>query len=234
MPLYFAYGSCMNQKDIARTVDAEFIGAGRLHNYKLAFTRYAEFRGGGAADIVESEGSYVEGVIFQVPDFKRLDAREGHPYIYKRREISLQVTGTDYFVDGSTYEVVNKSPHEYQPSKHYAHLMTAGAKQYLSNEYQVALAENLQLERYVRAPKVKKTTRKTYRAYDSYEDYKPSENYSYKNNYNQYDNTYSNYDEYDKPLALFDEYDDYDSPETYAKYSSYKSYSRILDNWIDL
>lgn len=218
MPLYFAYGSCMNQKDIARTVKAEFVSAGRLNNYKLAFTRYADMRGGGSADVVKSEGSYVEGVILRVPDFKRLDAREGHPYIYKRRKVRIHPVGATSYVYGYTYEVVEKASCEFKPSEHYAGLITAGASQFLSEEYQVALAENLKMERVVQAakPKVKKT-------YGLSETYKPY----YRS---------SSYEDYEKPYSLDESYDSnepYDSESSYGNYSSFRSYSRILDNWLE-
>lgn len=140
MPLYFAYGSCMSEKDLQRTEPkAELIGVGRVYNKRLAFTRYSAGRKGGVADIVDSRNAndFVEGYIFHVPDFKKLDIREGHPTIYKRKPILVSMGGNSY-ISCDTYEVVHKFMDEYKPSKGYVELITEGAAG-LSDEYQEQL-----------------------------------------------------------------------------------------------
>jgi cation transport regulator ChaC len=140
MPYYFAYGSCMSLKDIRRTVPtAELVGIGRVYSKRLAFTRYSANRKGGVADIVDSKNpnDFVEGFIFNVPNFRSLDAREGHPTVYKRKPIMVEMGGNDY-VSCDTYEVVRKHLPEYKPSKHYVALIMDGAES-LSDEYQEVL-----------------------------------------------------------------------------------------------
>jgi cation transport regulator ChaC len=144
MPFYFAYGSCMSLKDIQRTEPfAELVGVGRVYNKRLAFTRYSANRKGGVADIVDSSNPYdfVEGYVFHVPNFRALDAREGHPHIYKRKPILISMgmkAESNNLISCDTYEVVNKFEPEYKPSKLYVGLIMDGAKG-LSDEYQEVL-----------------------------------------------------------------------------------------------
>ena len=141
--LYFAYGSCMNLKDIRRTTPAEFVSAATLFDYRLAFTRYSSGRKGGVADVVKASGDYVEGVLFKIHDLKALDIREGAPYCYKRRKVKVLVHDSETFVNVWTYEVVNKEPYEIEPSAYYKKLIEEGAKQFLSKEYRADLKANL-------------------------------------------------------------------------------------------
>jgi hypothetical protein len=143
MPLYFAYGSCMSEKDLARTVKAKKIGTATLYDYKLGFTRYSIGREGGVADIVPSPSDYVEGVLFEVPNFKGLDKREGHPTIYRRKRVKVLMNEFQVFTYAYTYEVLEKSiidPKEYAPSEYYKGLIFEGAKA-LSQEYQSLLKD---------------------------------------------------------------------------------------------
>ena len=85
---YFAYGSNMNERLFRerRHMTPLETRIGRLHGYRLRFAV-----GGGArpdhsapADIVESPGSVVDGVLYLLPlrKFVRLDASEGAQYGY--------------------------------------------------------------------------------------------------------------------------------------------------------
>lgn len=140
---YFAYGSCMNEKDIRRTTPAEFVSAATLYDYKLAFTRYSSGRRGGVADIVKSSGDYVEGVLFKVKDLAALDRREGAPFAYKRKRVKVLVHERMKIISVMTYEVTNKEPYEIKPSESYKRLILDGAKQFLSKTYQKELKANL-------------------------------------------------------------------------------------------
>ena len=137
----------MNAEDLSRSVDAKFVSSAKLFDYKLAFTLYSPRREGGVADIVKSKGDHLEGVLLEVPDFVGLDIREGHPTVYFREEIEVQNLTTGEFVKTQTYMVVNKTIHEVRPSEYYASLITSGATQFLSKEYQEALRVNLLLDR---------------------------------------------------------------------------------------
>jgi cation transport regulator ChaC len=142
---YFAYGSCMSLKDIRRTTPAEFVAAATLFDHKLAFTRYSHGRQGGVADVVQSVGDYVEGVLFKVYDLKALDRREGHPTAYRRRKVKVMVKTSKglKFVSVWTYEVVRKEAYEIQPSESYQRLIREGARSFLSLDYQIELEANL-------------------------------------------------------------------------------------------
>ena len=71
MPLYFAYGSCMSLKDLARTVDAKLLGPATLNDYRLAFTKYSKGRQGGVVDVIPAEEEimwkeyYLKSMIFR-------------------------------------------------------------------------------------------------------------------------------------------------------------------------
>lgn len=72
----------MNTEDLRRTIpDATPVGIAVLKNYRLSFSAYSYSRGGGVVDIVQSKGSWVEGVLYELSaeDLKWLDAREGAP-----------------------------------------------------------------------------------------------------------------------------------------------------------
>lgn len=137
----------MSAEDISRTVEAVFVNSARLYDHKLAFTRYSSGRKGGVADIVPSKGDYVEGVLLLVPDFKALDAREGHPHIYKRKKVNVVPKGREAAVVASTYVVVDKQAHEVLPHPDYVQLIRDGAATYLSADYQVYLEELLAIDR---------------------------------------------------------------------------------------
>lgn len=87
MKKYFAYGSCTNLesfKDTLKKADCDnrfvVLGVGRLDNYRLAFTRKKQ-SGTGALDLIPSDGDYVLGVVYEIPNEaeSELDSREGHP-----------------------------------------------------------------------------------------------------------------------------------------------------------
>ncbi len=142
MAFYFAYGSCMSLKDIARTVkDERLVGAAILADYELAFTRYSSGRNGGIADIVSKLGYQVEGIVFEVEDFKALDRREGvHIGLYKRIPVELLLSKTGEKITAETYTVVEKAAKEVIPSVDYMNIILDGATE-LSEEYQNVLKE---------------------------------------------------------------------------------------------
>ncbi|WP_458413793.1 gamma-glutamylcyclotransferase family protein [Schinkia sp. CFF1] len=134
---YFAYGSCMSFKDLERTVgNAQFVGAAILNDYELAFTKYSRGRSGGVADIVSKPGCKVEGIVFEVEDFKALDRREGvHIRLYKRIPVELVLSQTGETINADTYTVVEKEAQEVVPSEDYMNIILDGATR-LSEQYQ--------------------------------------------------------------------------------------------------
>ena len=78
--LYFAYGSIMDWDQIReRCPSARFLGIAVLLDHRLAFSRYSSTRKCGVADAVESEGSEVWGVVYDIDevDVGNLDKKEG-------------------------------------------------------------------------------------------------------------------------------------------------------------
>ncbi|MDL4842198.1 gamma-glutamylcyclotransferase family protein [Aquibacillus rhizosphaerae] len=138
MPLYFAYGSCMSLIDLKRHVpEAIYVESAILKDYRLGFTLWSKHRQGGVADIVSEIGSEVEGKIFDVPNFKGLDLREGHPHMYRRISVEVYPFNQSKPIVLSTYEVVNKKK-EMDPSKSYADIIMDGCV-HLTDGYQKAL-----------------------------------------------------------------------------------------------
>lgn len=135
--LYFAYGSNMDFGQMRkRCPSAITITTASLRHHRLAFTRFAESRGGGVADIVPSDGDVVEGVIYEIKDddAKRLDGYEGIGENYYQR---LQVRPTLHageVIEVFAYKAVEQG--NFQPSKAYIGRLIAGAKYHgLSPQY---------------------------------------------------------------------------------------------------
>lgn len=85
---YFAYGMLTDPKNMR---GAELIGSAELRNHKLEFHRYA--------DIVDSYGNTVRGVLWSIPRemLSVLDQVEGVPSLYGRKQVPV-------FKDGKRYE----------------------------------------------------------------------------------------------------------------------------------
>ncbi|MGB8956973.1 MAG: gamma-glutamylcyclotransferase family protein [Tumebacillaceae bacterium] len=144
MPLYFAYGSCMNRNSLAQTVGRfSVIGPARLNGYRLRFDR----RGrpcSGAADIARSSRSHVQGILYAVRDFKALDRREGAPKTYRRIQVTVRILRHAKPYRAWSYTVVNKSKHETPPSTSYARLVWNSSKP-LSPAYRNQLKKKLHI-----------------------------------------------------------------------------------------
>ncbi|OLO26768.1 hypothetical protein BTR23_22035 [Alkalihalophilus pseudofirmus] len=136
--LYFAYGSCMDQK---RMVEAGFahhfrnmLGVGILKNYTLRFTRKSTEDGMGRADIVE-EGGYVEGKVYDLPIpvlEEYLYSREGAPKAYRPTFVEIEINGKK--VQALTFVVTNKVE-ETAPPQWYEEEILRGAEGYLTVDY---------------------------------------------------------------------------------------------------
>lgn len=138
----FTYGCLMNpptMREVAST--AEDLGHAVLEDHELAFTAYSPAFEGGVADVVEREGSRVEGVLWAV-DGEALQAvddyegvGEGH---YER--VELPVTWRGRQVDAGVYKVVDRKDHV-APSAHYLTLLLRSARRHaFSEEYVEMLA----------------------------------------------------------------------------------------------
>ena len=147
MILYFAYGSCMHEKDFQDSVSVfERWGKAILKDRKIAFTHWSGRRDEptGVADIVKLDGHDVEGILYAIEEsyLPRLRNREGYPYVYSEEHVSLIYKGK--MIDNVlTYSVVNKSKQEYIPSEEYARLILEGGKEELSETYLKELHDHI-------------------------------------------------------------------------------------------
>lgn len=92
MAYYFAYGSNLDYtRMFSRCESAEVIGRTQLEGYRLVFMENNSRRI--VANIERSESDYVEGVVYFISekDLKRLDGFEGHPVVYERCKVTVQV-----------------------------------------------------------------------------------------------------------------------------------------------
>lgn len=88
---YFAYGSNLLKAQMKlRCPSSSPLALATLNNFKLTFK--SNKRGNGVADIVPSKDSEVLGALYQVTadDIKRLDKFEGHPFVYKRQNVTVE------------------------------------------------------------------------------------------------------------------------------------------------
>jgi gamma-glutamylcyclotransferase (GGCT)/AIG2-like uncharacterized protein YtfP len=77
--LYFAYGMNTNPTEMAhRCPGAVSLGHARLVNHSFRFAQHA--------DVEPCDGSYVDGVLWEITDehLKSLDQLEGYPHYYNR------------------------------------------------------------------------------------------------------------------------------------------------------
>ena len=144
MPLYFAYGSCMNRNSLARTVGHfTVVGPARLNGYRLRFDRRGRPRSG-AADIIRSPRHHVQGILYRVHDFKALDRREGAPKTYRRIQVTVRLLRIVKSYRAWSYTVVNKAKRETPPSKRYARLVWNSSRP-LSPAYRSQLRKKLHI-----------------------------------------------------------------------------------------
>lgn len=117
---YFAYGSNLNKYQMKkRCPDSEAIEKVVLKDYKLVFNR--------VADIIGSQGNQVQGALYKVSsrDIKNLDAYEGYPYLYTKKDVVVKDTlGNEH--QAFVYVMVVKGKGE--PNSHYYETIVEGFK----------------------------------------------------------------------------------------------------------
>lgn len=146
---YFAYGSCMDVQRIQRDRMLDHFQAyskrGVVSNYKLAFTRRSV--DGGRADIVESSGHKVEGIVYKIDD-------EALDYLYKREGVNLKIyrpTVIDVEMNGKlckdvlTFVVIDKET-EVAPPAWYLKEIIRGGTGTLSEQYLSEIKNLLKLQ----------------------------------------------------------------------------------------
>ena len=129
---HFAYGSNLSTRFLHEyTPSAAFVMRAELPNYEVQFRHYSENLGGGISSIVESPGSLVKGVIYQVleSELEALDAVESVAEGIYRREAFLVLGEDGQWHRGDLYRVVSpKGP--YTPSRSYVDHMIEGAQEH--------------------------------------------------------------------------------------------------------
>ena len=134
--LYFAYGHNMDE-DVLRERGIAFsvVAKGKARNVRLVFHKPAS-DGTGMADLQDTRGSEVEGVVFEVPEesLARLDFYEevdkGH---YRRGTITVQTSRGELSCE--VYRAA-KFRHGLKPSPAYLATLVRGAQAHrLSQEY---------------------------------------------------------------------------------------------------
>ena len=139
---YFAYGSNMDKEDLDKWCEEngyqkiKFLSVlpAKLKGYKLTFNYFSIRRKGGAANIMESEGNCVYGLLIELTkhDLKTIRAKEGYPNIYKEIEVSVEKFDGTAVQGVKTYKVVKhceKIKHQ-PPTKYYMQLIIKNARRY--------------------------------------------------------------------------------------------------------
>jgi gamma-glutamylcyclotransferase (GGCT)/AIG2-like uncharacterized protein YtfP len=133
--VYFAYGSNMDFKRLEeRGISFEFMGVGILENYELQFNKIAKNKIGiGYANVVNKQGSKVEGLLYSIDNIQMLDRYEGYPEHYLKEILSIYHLNKR--IEATVYVAApDKIGLNLMPEKDYLNRLLA-AKQYLSQEY---------------------------------------------------------------------------------------------------
>lgn len=135
---YFAYGSNMCEAEVAKS-EGKFrtIGAARLDDHRLAFTRRSRTWQAGVADVVRSKGLSVWGVLYAIDEtaLRSLDVREGFHGInstdnaYDRHTLTVCLVQKKLTIQAVTYVVHDKEVNEVPPSVDYLDRLITGARE---------------------------------------------------------------------------------------------------------
>lgn len=112
----------MNIQDLHRTTpEARAIARVSVEDFEVDFSLNSFQRNGGVADLMEAKGETTWGVLWEVPNFKSLDQREGSPLVYKRIPITVTLSSGET-VEAQTYTVRHKEAAK-QPSAEYLEIL---------------------------------------------------------------------------------------------------------------
>lgn len=96
MALTFAYGSNLDRAQMARRCpSATCAGKAELRGWRLRFAGWSSTWRGAVATIEPSAGAKVQGLLWLISlaDLGRLDAYEGVPASYRRRQLMVRASG---------------------------------------------------------------------------------------------------------------------------------------------
>lgn len=137
---YFGYGMNSDPEQmIMRTGQPLALGRGMVRDHAFRFALHA--------DVYPEVGTNTYGVLWQIDDeaLKSLDAREGYPYYYNRKLVTVEANGTTY--QAIMYFMTPGHP-ERQPDKGYYDMLVRGYTTFNVPMEQIESA----LERSIAAP----------------------------------------------------------------------------------
>lgn len=133
MVFYYAYGSNMSeQRMLDRKITFFSRKFGILKDYRLVFNKISKSNNNiSFANIVESIGDFVEGVIYEINeyDIKKLDKFEGYPLHYTRKNVIIDNISCVVYI--AQNEWIKEGVY---PTKEYINYLLE-AKDLLSEEY---------------------------------------------------------------------------------------------------
>jgi len=130
--MYFAYGSNLSQAQMGvRCPTAKVLGVAVLEGHRLSFTAFSRLWSGGVADVVETVGDKVWGLLYELmpEDLAALDTYEGYPHLYDRLMLHVVPAGNHSAVEAWVYFVVNKQDFV-TPSARYLAVLVECAKEF--------------------------------------------------------------------------------------------------------
>jgi hypothetical protein len=144
---YFGYGSNLNARAVSdwcrhfghRSPNLKSGRPAVLDNYRLGFSIYSEYWGGGIADIVYDPGKYVMGILFDLveADLSVLDLKVQRKLengkelgVYKRIDVKIAPLGKGEPVQAVTYQGTSAERYHIPPTQHYMDLLIQGAYTY--------------------------------------------------------------------------------------------------------
>ena len=130
--MYFAYGSNLSQAQMGvRCPAAKVLGVAVLEGHRLSFTAFSRLWSGGVADVVETVGHKVWGLLYELTpeDLAALDTYEGYPHLYDRRLLHVTQEVHHSAVEAWVYFVASKQDFV-TPSAEYQAVLVECAKQF--------------------------------------------------------------------------------------------------------
>merc|ERR1712062_321840 len=129
---YFGYGSNLLRERITLSnKSAEFVGVGKVANFKLEFFRYSDRWRGATATINETELETVIGCVWTMltSDIEHIDAQEGVPQnVYRPIELEVEMLENGERIKCRSYQIVDTTEPGL-PSDAYKGVIVSGAKQ---------------------------------------------------------------------------------------------------------
>jgi 5-oxoprolinase (ATP-hydrolysing) len=126
--LVFSFGSNLDLEQIkSRCPSVKVVCRGRVFDKEMRYTLYSSVRGGGVADMTDSPGGIVYGLVLNLSDsdLKKLDKIECGDNCYQRITVDVyNDNGEDFLC--YAYDVIDKKP-DIPPTKIYEWLVYSGA-----------------------------------------------------------------------------------------------------------